>query len=424
MARKPKAPIYWRNGRAYLDARTYADVGGTKEALKPPNETRATRDPIVAKQLAAARIKELEELRRYKHVHGVPLKSLHEYAAYHLQEKAKESGITDTWLDQAERHLTAACEFFGSDRDLASINARETQAYSGWLLQRSNGRGGTLSPGTARQYLNSLSNLYRRAAGEGFVLPGFNPVASLLHKPAAVPKEADWLEVHEAALLLEAAKHYKPKRSDGIPARMLHAIVATYLLSGGREREVLGLEMDDVHFGRKTVTFRPNDSRRLKTLTSHRPVPMWPQLEEILRDYVFGGDGPPPGRLLFPSPRRARKKKGETEAPKPRETMITDLRGALDDVAALVGWKPGEIRTKMFRHTYCSARLQTLDRGAPVSEMVVARELGHGGFELVRRVYGHMGQIRHRSEVVEYRIGQHLEVEGVKERLQKLRAAV
>jgi integrase len=104
--------------------------------------------------------------------------------------------------------------------------------------------------------------------------------------------------------------------------------------------------------------------------------------------------------------------------------MITDLRGALDDVAALVGWKPGEIRTKMFRHTYCSARLQTLDRGAPVSEMVVARELGHGGFELVRRVYGHMGQIRHRSEVVEYRIGQHLEVEGVKERLQKLRAAV
>ena len=49
-------------------------------------------------------------------------------------------------------------------------------------------------------------------------------------------------------------------------------------------------------------------------------------------------------------------------------------------------------------------RLQTLDRVAPVSEFTVGRELGHGGFSLERRVYGHLGQVRHHSEVVEYRI--------------------
>lgn len=37
----------------------------------------------------------------------------------------------------------------------------------------------------------------------------------------------------------------------------------------------------------------------------------------------------------------------------------------------------------------------------------VGKELGHGGVALVRRVYGHLGQIRHRSEQVEFRVEQH-----------------
>src|SRR6059036_3603177 len=72
-------------------------------------------------------------------------------------------------------------------------------------------------------------------------------------------------------------------------------------------------------------------------------------------------------------------------------------------VAVRAGWKPGEIRSKMFRHTYCSARLQTLDQGATVSVYTVARELGHGGESLVKKVYGHLGNVRHRAEVVEYK---------------------
>lgn len=60
----------------------------------------------------------------------------------------------------------------------------------------------------------------------------------------------------------------------------------------------------------------------------------------------------------------------------------------------------------MFRHTYCSTCLQTLDRGAPVSVYTVGRELGHGGDALVKRIYGHLGEAPHRSENVEYRIDQ------------------
>ena len=34
--------------------------------------------------------------------------------------------------------------------------------------------------------------------------------------------------------------------------------------------------------------------------------------------------------------------------------------------------------------------------------------MGHGGESMVRRVYGHLGEVRHRAEVVEYRVEQHV----------------
>jgi integrase len=150
--------------------------------------------------------------------------------------------------------------------------------------------------------------------------------------------------------------------------------------------------VDDVSLDRGVVTFRPNKWRRLKTATSHRSVPLWPQLREALERYLAEH---PPSRLLFPSYRT-----GE-------EAMLTDFRKLLDVVAVRAGWKPGEIRSKMFRHTYCAARLQTVDQGAPVSTYTVAREMGHGGEAMVRKVYGHLGQVRHRAEAVEYRVEQH-----------------
>jgi len=36
-------------------------------------------------------------------------------------------------------------------------------------------------------------------------------------------------------------------------------------------------------------------------------------------------------------------------------------------------------------------------------------ELGHRSEEMVRRVYAHLGSVRHRSEFVEYRVEQHFE---------------
>ena len=159
---------------------------------------------------------------------------------------------------------------------------------------------------------------------------------------------------------------------------------------------------------RRTITFRPNPWRRLKTRGSSRIVPLWPQLEAILRDYLRGPHRHA-GELLFPSLATG------------REGMLTDSRKLLDHIAARAAWKAGEIRSKALRHTYCAARLQTLDGGAPVSIYTVSRELGHTSPAMVQRVYAHLGTVRHRSEVVEYRVEQHRKELG--ERLEALKRA-
>jgi integrase len=420
MAKRKKNPrLYWRHQggtrRAYGDFRDFAEVGGRREPLAPPDERLATVDSDIAQVLIVERLKELEARRRGRVLHGITKRAtLASFAGEHLIAKAKAGNTTDRWLGQSERYIRRAIDFFGVERDLSSITVSDVRRWVAHLQMQSSGRGKSEkapegrpnSGATVRHHLNVLSNLYRRAQGEGYVILGYNPVTALMEKPNGARREAHWLEVHHAALLLEAARTAKLKRPDlSIP--FVYPLLGTFLLTGGRKAEVLGLEVNDISFDRKTVTFRVNEHRRLKTCTSARVVPLWPQLEEILRPYVFGGDHPPT-QLLFPSSNGA------------GEQMVTNFDGALDQVAEHAGWKPGEIRSKMFRHTYCSTRLQTLDHGAPISIYTVSRELGHGGDSLVKRVYGHLGAVRHRSEVVEYRV-EHF-AEQLKERLAALQA--
>ena len=74
--------------------------------------------------------------------------------------------------------------------------------------------------------------------------------------------------------------------------------------------------MADVSFDRQTVTFRPNQWRRLKTKGSERVFRLWPQLADILQPYVDRRVIERGGTLLFPA-----------EDP---HKMITDWRKLLD----------------------------------------------------------------------------------------------
>ena len=386
MRKRRKGRIYVKdstNGRLYGDFR---DLNNHCEALM--QDGRATTDWDVAGILVAKRVKELEEQKRGMGIVGRGREeTLEHYALHHLEKKKASKG--------EQRQLERAVEFFGPKKTLSAIDVMDIENWVEDLRENHKGRRGNavISDGTIRHHLNSLSSLYKRAGIEKKVAIGFNPVAACPDKPRGKAAKADWLEVHEGALLLEAAKLYKPERSD-VALADLHAIVATFLLTGGRFAEVMGLAVADISFARKTVTFRPHEWRRLKTDDAERTVPLWPQLEQILTGYLKGPNHPT-GALLFPSLHR-RVRGG-------KEEMLGDIRKALDAIAVQAGWAAGEIRSKMFRHTYATARLQSLDNGAPVSTWAVAKELGHTTSAMIEKVYGHLGTVRHRSEFVEYR---------------------
>ena len=174
--------------------------------------------------------------------------------------------------------------------------------------------------------------------------------------------------------LLDGVHIYRfppPPGGDGFLGYLLeysYAMVATFLLTGGRRNEVLGLLGRDVDTALRCVHFRPNEHRELKRTWHVRTVPLFDQLLEELEDW------PRNDALLFPG-RNGR--------------MITDVRGALESTR-----KRAQIRKKItlhtLRHTYAAVRLQTLDRGAPVSPFVVMRELGHRSLALIERTYGHV----------------------------------
>jgi len=418
MSNEPKRRIYWRGGRAWADFRDYSDVGGKREPLRAPGSRMATQDPDQAAVLMGERLKELERLRRdplaaepKEEEPAAP--TLAEYAARHLLIHARDEVASTSWIAAIEGRLRDAIEFFGESRPLDSIAPTDVEDWKGVLAERptrrldptdpTGERRLTFSPATIRHYLNALSGLYRRAEAERVVPPGFNPVAGMIGKPRGTEEEASFLSVPEAALLLEAARTYRAKRGD-IAIPYIYEILATFLLTGGRKNEVLGLAPDDISFDRGVIMFRPNEWRELKTRGSRRVVPLWPQLREILEPYLDPSSRPP-GRLLFPSVRG----KG----------MIHDLRRPLKAIAKRAGLDPGMIHIHAFRHTYTAARLQTLDHGAPVSVFTVSRELGHTSTALVERVYGHISGTRHRSEVVEYRADQHA---GIAERVRAIRA--
>jgi integrase len=186
----------------------------------------------------------------------------------------------------------------------------------------------------------------------------------------------------------------------GVPAH-LYPLIATFLLTGGRRAEVLGLEVADVSFDHKAV----------RVPQEREPAPA--QDPDLTADgpALAPARGDPPAIRVQPGP--APDAAPLSAVRQSGEVMLTDFRKVLNRVTVPAGWESGAITSKMFRHTHCSARLATLDRGAPVSPDTVSREMGHSSRDLVEQVYGHLGRNpRHRAEAAEYRVEQHAGVLG------------
>src|SRR5207253_1086064 len=192
--------IYWRERggvrRAYADLRVY---GGKREPLVAQGEELATADPIIAQQLFTERLKQLDAATRDRVLHGITRRvTLEDYATEHLKAKIASGKVTAAQVAANEHCLERAVAHFGTDRHLTEVTTADVRQWMDALRAQANGRGGTLSGGTIKHHLDGLSNLYRRAIGEGVVPMGYNPVAAVMDKPDADAEDPLWLEVSEA----------------------------------------------------------------------------------------------------------------------------------------------------------------------------------------------------------------------------------
>lgn len=401
MARQRKSRVYWKDGRAYADFRDHARWGGRLEALKALGSRAATSDADEAMRLCTGRLDELQALKQ-THPDGLPAPAQEQedelarfaaFAGYHLAclERRRKRGraLTQRVLSERKKHLLVATRFFAK-RGKHLLSDITTADIRDWLAdlevnpppvdgKRHGGLKGPLSDGTRAKYLHALTSMLRRAWREERIES--NPIDRLDpdERPSPSSEPTPFVEVGEAALLLEVARrgaHRSRSRTQN------YVRLAVHLLTGGRGSEVKGLEKADLDFVDNWVWIRPNATRRNvnKVRGTARRVPMWPQLRAILEEYL-AGPHVPDGPRLFNG---------------------TDCRKWMDEIAADVGWENKRVRLKVFRVTYASARIQTLDNGAPVSDWTVQQEMGHGSMRMLQEVYVRVGSIRQRRDRVEY----------------------
>lgn len=162
--------LYKKNGRYYADFRTFSDVGGGQEAMKPEGERYATKDHRVAKRLGKARFAELRRLRKGGHAgEAADLRRLGPFVDYHLEREARRKDADPAHLRQVEQRLEVAVSFFGEDALLRSITTMRLQEYVEELSERvrwdgrKNAGSATIASSTQRKYLSDLKKLFRRA---------------------------------------------------------------------------------------------------------------------------------------------------------------------------------------------------------------------------------------------------------------------
>jgi len=195
--------------------------------------------------------------------------------------------------------------------------------------------GRSLTKATARKFLNSLSDTFSSAKYDQFVAA--NQMADIYSRPTPERRTPTWFTPSECALILESERTYRQPVGDGA-YQHTYPLVATWLLTGARKSEALGLRVDGLSLKHRTISIRPNQWRRLKTGGSERMVPLWPHLEKVLRAYLVQCEqGAGFDELLFPATRGGA-----------NELMIDNVRKSLDQISSRAGFEAGALRATSF----------------------------------------------------------------------------
>ena len=419
------------------DFRRYDDVGGRVVILCEPGSKVPVRCLERATELFKAMQADLEVQQKrygYKRIGYDP--TIASAARLYLIAKAKRGAHAAGTLDSEANALDRFIRRSKNAR-LSSITGPWIDAYIERRQKERGCRKGSLcSPSTIRNEVMALSGMYTYAMK--LKLVRHNPVTdATLVPPVQLGKvEITWLRGTEAGRLLDAAakldaetraareavdaymaakkrgeKPGAPSAATFAAARRYawcEAVISTFLYTGGRLEEVLGLEVEDINFETRRVHFQDNDHRTLKKKHHRRKPKLWRPLADTLRHYL-DETGLVAG-LLFPSAT------GE---------MMHAFTKQLARCVARAGLlEPGRhISHHVMRHTHATRLLCTLIKAeggiwAERSVDNVRRALGHRTAKLIEMVYGHETDGERRRKCLSFEHGRELPAK----RLRKIEA--
>ena len=282
--------------------------------------------------------------------------ALGEYAASWLDglEGLVLRSTVEAYAGRLRRHVLPRLadrrlDEIGVDDILTLISDLRKQGYSGTTIAT------TLTP---------LSRLFAHAVRRGLI--GANPVSKLerSERPRVSRQERPVLNPEEIGRLLEAA-----------PPRF-RTLLATAILSGLRQGELLGLHWRDVDFNNELIHVRTALDRK------RRDGP--PKTERAVRDVI-----------LMPALAQALlQHKRESAFNRPQDYVFTTAIGTPEH-ACHIGWralKPAlkraglqPVRWHDLRHTFASLLIAG---GANIT--FVSRQLGHTSSQITLGIYAHL----------------------------------
>ena len=300
---------------------------------------------------------------------------LAEYAASWLEglEGLVLPSTVEAYAGRLERHVLPRL----GERPLDEVELDDILALISDL------RKGGYSGATVVAILTQLSRLFGHAVRRGLIES--NPVSKLerSERPRLSRQERPVLNPEEIGRLLEAA------------APRFRTLLATAILSGLRQGELLGLHWRDVDFDNELIHVRTQLNRK------RRDVP--PKTERAVRDVILM---PALGDAL-------RQHKTETRFNQPDDYVFTTRTGTphhaphigqrvLKPALEKAGLQP--LRWHDLRHTFASLLIAG---GANIT--FVSRQLGHTSSQITLGVYAHLldrdEQARRTREMLQEMLG-------------------
>lgn len=186
--------------------------------------------------------------------------------ARHLRAKNRSPNTIDSYRADV-RHLV---DHLG-DVELEDVTTRQIEDFLAACLDRG------LAPATVARRYRSLQQLYRWLFNEGEIKA--NPMANM-DPPRVVDQPPEVLTDAEIKALLKACRDRDPHgRAGPFESRRDTAMVLILLTTGIRASELIGLEIDDLHFNVETFRVLGKGGRE-------RNVGLLPQPAEAVDRYL------------------------------------------------------------------------------------------------------------------------------------------